>query len=124
MATVSVTEVTTFQFASTALTTMVNAAPAACALGVPVLPDAVPAAAVSPGSNSCSLVNDPALTVVVALVFAVSGPTLASVAVTVWLPAVFGVTVKVFVPATSGALAGSVALASDDEIAIVCVLLT
>src|SRR6266404_3886880 len=36
--TVSVTFVTTFQFASTAFTVTLNAVPAVCAVGVPVLP--------------------------------------------------------------------------------------
>ncbi len=41
-----------FQFASTALTVTLKAVPALCALGVPVLPLAVPGAAVSPGTSS------------------------------------------------------------------------
>ena len=60
--TLSLTLVSTFQLASTALTVTLNAVLASCATGVPVLPLAVPAAAVSPGTNSCSLVNGPALT--------------------------------------------------------------
>ena len=48
----SVTVLTRFQFASTALTVTVNAVPAVLAVGVPVLPVAVPAAAVSPGTRS------------------------------------------------------------------------
>src|SRR5205823_13083203 len=40
---------TTFQFASTAFTVTLNALPAVCAAGEPVLPLAVPGAAVSPG---------------------------------------------------------------------------
>src|SRR5258708_7689637 len=39
---------------STALFGSVNAAPAVCALGLPVLPEAVPGAAVSPGRRICS----------------------------------------------------------------------
>src|SRR5438034_7090842 len=39
-----------FQLASTALTVTLNGVPAACGLGVPVLPLAVPGAAVSPGN--------------------------------------------------------------------------
>src|SRR5438128_1154706 len=46
---------TKFQFASTALTVTLKAVPALCALGVPVLPLAVPGAAVSPGTSNCSL---------------------------------------------------------------------
>ena len=42
----------TFQFASTEFTVTVNEVPAVCAVGVPVLPLAVPAAALSPGINS------------------------------------------------------------------------
>lgn len=63
MPTVSVA-LTRFQFASTALTVTLNAAPAVRAVGVPVLPDGVPGAAVSPGINSCSFANGPATTVV------------------------------------------------------------
>src|SRR5439155_7555706 len=60
--TVSVTFVTTFQLASTALTVRLKAVPAVVAPGVPVLPLAVPGEAVSPGTSNCSLVNDPAAT--------------------------------------------------------------
>ena len=55
MPTVSVIELTRFQFASTALTVTLNAPPAVCAVGVPVLPVAVPGAAVSPGRRIWSL---------------------------------------------------------------------
>src|SRR6266851_5149300 len=51
-----------FQLASTALTVTLIALEAICATGVPVLPLAVPGAALSPGTNSCSLANAPALT--------------------------------------------------------------
>src|SRR6266536_475615 len=54
---------TRFQLASTALTVALNAAPAPWAVGVPVLPVAVPGAAVSPGTSNCSFTNAPALTV-------------------------------------------------------------
>ena len=67
-ATVSV-EPTGFQFASTALTVTVNEEPAVSADGVPVLPVAVPGAAVSPGSRICSFANAPPLIVVDGLVF-------------------------------------------------------
>ena len=50
MPTVSV-ELTGFQLASTALTVTLKLLPAVCADGVPVLPVAVPGAAVSPGSR-------------------------------------------------------------------------
>src|SRR5262249_50673047 len=52
IAMVSVTDETTFQFASTPFTVTLNALPAVCAAGVPVLPLAVPGAAVSPGVKS------------------------------------------------------------------------
>ena len=45
---------TTFQFASTALTVTLKEPPAVCADGVPVLPVAVPGAAVSPGAGSAA----------------------------------------------------------------------
>ena len=70
MPTVSV-ELTRFQLASTALTVTLNEPPAVCAVGVPVLPVAVPGAAVSPGSRIWSFANAPGLTVVAGLVFAV-----------------------------------------------------
>ena len=95
MPTVSVTELTRFQLASTALTVTLKAVPAVCAIGVPVLPLIVPGAAVSPGTSSCSLANPAALTVIDGLVFAVLVASVTSVAVTVALPAVFRVTLKV-----------------------------
>src|SRR5205823_3919546 len=57
---------TTFQLASTALTTtpLVKPTPATWSDGVPVLPVVVPGAAVSPGSRICNLVNPPAFTVI------------------------------------------------------------
>ena len=111
MPTVSV-EVTRFQFASTALTVTLNDEPAVWAVGRAGLAGAVPGAAVSPGIRIWSFANAPALIVVDGLVLAVIAPLLMSVAVKVFEPAVFGVTEKVLVPATSAALAGSVALAS------------
>src|ERR1700704_3707301 len=105
MPTVSV-EVTGFQLASTALTVTVKAPPAVCALGAPVLPDAVPGAAVSPGIRSWSFANAPALMVVAGLVFAVIAPLEMSDAVNVDEPAVFGVIEKILVPATRAAFAG------------------
>ena len=89
-----------------------KAVAAVCAFGVPVLPVAVPGDAVSPGASSCSLVNGPAVTVVDGLVFGVFVPDVTFDAVIVDEPTVFNVTLKVFVPATIAALAGSVALAS------------
>ena len=123
--TVSVTVFTKFQFASTAFTvTVLIAVPAVCALGAPVFPVVVPGVAVSPGINSCSFANAPTFTVVDGLVLAVFVTSVMSVAVTVRLPAVFSVTLKVCVPDTMAALAGKAALASLDEIPTVCVLLT
>ena len=115
---------TTFQFASTELTVTLKAVPAVCAEGVPALPATVPGAAVSPGIRICILVWPPGLIVMEGLVFAVLVPSLMSVAVTVAVPAVLSVTAKVFVPATNTALAGKVALASEQVIPTVCVLLT
>src|SRR5262249_24913084 len=60
--TVSMIVLTRFQLASTALTVTLKGVPAACGLGVPVLPLGVPGAAVSPGNNNCSLLKAPALT--------------------------------------------------------------
>ena len=54
---------TTFQLASTPLTVKFIAAPAVCAVGVPVLPLADPGSAVSPGKIVCILVNVPGITV-------------------------------------------------------------
>ena len=90
--TVSVTELTTFQFASTALTVTLKPVLAVCALGAPVLPVALPGEAVSPGASNCSFTNAPALTAMAGLVLAVLVPSVISVAVTVELPAVFKVT--------------------------------
>src|SRR5947207_2807839 len=74
MLTVSVTLVIRFQFASTARTVVVNAAPAVWANGVPVLPAAVPGAAVSPGASNCSFTKLPAITATDGLVFGASVP--------------------------------------------------
>src|SRR5207237_545430 len=84
---------TTFQFASTALTRtpLAIAVPAVSAVGVAaVLPVAVPGAATSPGKRICSFVTAPAFTVTLALVLAVSAAA-ASVAVTVRVPTVLKV---------------------------------
>src|SRR5262245_23282131 len=59
MPTVSVTDETTFQLASTALAVTLKAVPAICVLGDSVLPEPVPGAAVSPGTNNCSFTNAP-----------------------------------------------------------------
>ena len=63
MPTVSV-ELTTFQLASTALTVAVKAPPAVWAEGLPVLPVALPGAAVSPGIRICNLLNAAGTTVI------------------------------------------------------------
>src|SRR6266478_3890136 len=117
--TLVVAVVMTFQLASTAFTVMplAIAVPAVCAVGVPVLPEAVPGAAVSPGTNNCNFTKTPAFTVIDELVLAVLVPSVLSVAVTVRLPADFTVTLKVFVPATKAAFPGSTALLSEDVIA-------
>src|SRR5881296_1027235 len=90
---------TIFQLASTALTVTLKGLAAVRAVGEPVLPGAVPGAAVSPGTSSWSLVKAPALTVTFALVLAVRAEA-ASVAVTVRVPAVLNVKLEsVAVPA-------------------------
>src|SRR5690348_16708207 len=61
------------------------------------------------------------VTVIDGLVFAVFVPSVMSVAVTVCEPRVLSVTLKLRVPATSAALAGKVALLSDDVTPTVCV---
>jgi hypothetical protein len=83
MRTVGVAELTTFQFASTALTVALKDVVAVCAAGVAaVLPVAVPGAATSPGSSTWSLVAAPALIVNEAEVPV--SVLLVFVAVTVW----------------------------------------
>ena len=118
MATVSFV-LTTFQFASTAFTVTVKAVPAVCAVGAPVLPVAVPGAAISPGTNICSFAKFAVMTVMAELVLAVLVPSVKSLAVTVWLPVVFSVTLKAFVPPDKAALTGKIALVSDEVIATV-----
>ena len=113
--------VTRFQFASTALTVTLNDEPAVWALGAPVLPEAVPGAAVSPGRRIWSFAKAPALIVAAGLVLAVIAPLVTSVDVKVAVPPVFGVTENVLVPATSAALAGSAALASVEVMPTVSV---
>src|SRR3989442_9029233 len=77
-----------FQFASTAFTVTLNAAPAVCASGAPLLPEGVPGAAVSPGASSCNFANAPALTVIGGLALTPLLPSLLSTAVIVHEPAV------------------------------------
>ena len=114
---------TMFQFASTPLTVTLKAVPAVRALGVPVFPVAEPGAAVSPGMSNCSFTNVPAFTATEALVLGAMPPLVTSLAVTVWAPEVLDVTLKVLVPATKAALAGSTALASLELIATVSFVL-
>src|SRR5437867_3858777 len=73
MVTLGVALDTTFQLASTALTTrrLAMAEPAVWAIGEPVLPLEVPGAASSPGKRSCNFVGEPGLTVTAEPVFAV-----------------------------------------------------
>src|SRR5438552_3174552 len=103
---------TRFHAASTERIVTLNAVPAAWAVGVPVLPVAVPGAAVSPGTNTCNFANGPTFTVIEGLVFAVLLPSVTSLAVTVLLPAVLKVTAKLGVPTTRAALAGWVSFRS------------
>ncbi len=86
VATVSLV-VIVFQFVPTALTITLKATPAVCAVGVPVFPEVVPGAAVSPGISTCSLVKSVSYTAMeelpVALLKAVEPPVLP--AVTNWI---------------------------------------
>src|SRR2546428_825237 len=91
--------------------------------GVPLLPTTVPGAAVSPGTSSCNFTNAPALTGIEGLVFAVIDPCVTSEAVTIALPAVLSVMLKIFDPLTNGALVGNAALASLEVIATVSLVL-
>src|SRR5207245_750396 len=113
--TLGVALLTTFQLASTALTTipLAIAVPAVCAVGAAaVLPVAVPGAATSPGNRICSFVTAPAFTVTLALVLAVSAAA-ASVAVTVRVPTVLKVKLdKVPLPATNVRLPAAAPLSS------------
>src|SRR5947209_4485145 len=121
MAAVLATVLTRFQFASTAFTVTEKEVPAVRAEGAPVLPVALPGDATSPGSSSCSFVNAPTFTVVAGEVFAVRVPFVMSVAVNVHEPAVFAVTLKVFVPATIAAFAGKLAFVSVEVMPTVSV---
>ena len=89
-----------------------NPVPAVCTLGVPVLPVAVPGIHVSPGRIISSFASAPAPTVMLGLVLSVLPPSLASIAVSVQVPAVLKVTGYVWVPAANAALDGNTALAS------------
>src|SRR5437763_15572033 len=112
MATLSVTVLTRFQFASTALTVMGKAVPTVWAAGVPVLPVALPGEAVSPGTSSSNFVNGPGFTGIAGLVLGLLVPSVMSLAVMVQLPEVRLVKLKVFDPLTSAALAGNTSFGS------------
>src|ERR1044071_61832 len=99
--TLSVIVFTRFQLASTALTVTLKALLTDCVEGVPVLPVAVPGAAVSPGTRICSLTNAPAFTVREGVVLLGIVPWVTSDAVTVELPAFFRVTLRLIVPVTN-----------------------
>src|SRR5258708_5312204 len=86
-----------FQLASTAFTVTANAAPAVCATGAPLLPEAVPGLAVSPGTSSWSFARAPALTLIEGLVLAVLDASDTSDAVRVLVPAVLSVTLRLVV---------------------------
>src|SRR5437868_5378082 len=93
-------------------------------MGVPVFPVTLPGDAVSPGTRSCSLANAPGLTVKEELVLALMPGVVTSEAVTLALPAVLAVTLKVFAPFTRAALAGKPALRSFEVIATVSLVVT
>ena len=115
IATSGVADDTTFQWSSTAFTLIEIESPAVAAVGVPVFPDTVPGAAVSPGISTCSFVALAGFTVTPALV---PGDTLGvpetRVAVKVGLSFAFTVAVNVPTPDTSAASLGSTADDDDD----------
>ena len=92
-------------------------------MGVPVLPEAVPGAAVSPGSKTWSFTKDPTPTATAELVPAAMPGLVTSLAVTVQLPTVRFVTVTIMVPPDRAPLAGSTALASLEVICTVSLVL-
>src|SRR5439155_1114554 len=118
IATVSLVLIT-FQLASTALTVTLKALPAVCAIGVPLLPLPVPGAAASPGTSICSLLKAPPLTAIAGLVLLLIPVCVTSPAVSVALPAVLSVTLKLLVPPTNAALGGKTAFGSVELIATV-----
>ena len=95
--------------------------PAVWAVGEPVLPVEVPGAAVSPGTSNCSFTNAAAFMVIAELMPDDLVTSDRSTAVAVRAPAVLQVRLKVPVPAASGALAGRVALGSEEVIPTVSV---
>ena len=93
-------------------------------MGEPALPEAVPAAAVSPGKRICSFVTVPALTAIAGLESEDTAGWVTSEAVTVWFPAVLKVILNDWLPVTSPALAGAVAFESDNAMLTVSLVLT
>ena len=110
----SLTELITFQFASTALTVTLKAVPAACGIGDPDFPVAVPGAALSPGINNRNFVNAPELTAMPGLMLAGIEGWVMSDTVTVELPAVFKVKLTTLLPLTRLVSAGTDALESEE----------
>src|SRR5438876_431696 len=84
----------------------------------------VPGAAVSPGASNCNFAKAPTLTVIEALVLAVMPALVMSDAVTVALPEVFKVTLRVCVPPTNALSTGKLALLSLEVIPTVSLVLT
>jgi len=107
MATVSPAVGTTFQLSSTALAVTSNGVSVFCAVAVPVLPVKVPGAADSPGTSNCSFANAPGLTVKESAGAGGNAGLVTSAAVTVQLPAVLLVKLKVPLPALRAALAAN-----------------
>src|SRR5262249_14729998 len=118
------TEPIGFQFASTALTITLKAEPATWVEGVPVLPEAVPGAAVSPGTSSCSLLKTPAVTVIDGLVLLPMPRCVTSEPVRVADPAVLRVTLRTLLPPDNVAFAGKRAFGSLEVTATVSLVLT
>ena len=85
------------------------------------MPAEVPGAAASPGTSNCSLAKLPALTVIEELAPEALVASLRSMAVAVRAPAVLQIKLKLPVPPDKDALAGRVALASDETIPTVSV---
>ena len=89
---------TTFQFSSTALTVMLKESPAIWPVGAPVLPLVVPGTGISPGISTWSFTKAPELTAMMGLLSGNLLPSVMSVAVTVWLPAMLNFTLNVTRP--------------------------
>src|SRR2546427_545209 len=80
--------------------------------------------ALSPGASNWSFTNAPTVTLMAGLVLLGIPACVASAAVTVAVPAVLSVRLKLAVPATRDALAGSAALVSLELMATVSLVLT